>query len=89
MWAMMSPAGCRTPITTANASAPGRYSSPRTRARDKIKQAIRADFSDAVWDALKSNISPPFIPGAQIAVKVLDDRGNELLVVKRQEEAKR
>ena len=89
MRAMMSPAGCRTPITTANASAPGRYSSPRTRARDIIKQAIRADFSDAVWDALKSNISAPrSSPGTQIAVKVLDDRGDELLVVKRQGRSK-
>ncbi len=59
---------------------------PRTAAWDKIKQAIRADFSDAVWDALKSNVSAPFIPGAQIAVKVLDDRGNELLVIKQIEE---
>ena len=59
---------------------------PRTAAWDKIKQAIRADFSDAVWDALKSNVSAPFIPGAQIAVKVLDDRGNELLVIKRIED---
>ena len=55
---------------------------PRTAAWDKIRKAIRADFADAVWDTLHSNTSAPFIPGDQIAVKVLDDRGNELLITK-------
>ena len=55
---------------------------PRTSAWDKIRKAVRADFDDEVWDALRGNVSAPFIAGDQIAVKVLDDRGNELLVVK-------
>ena len=55
---------------------------PRTSAWDKIRKAVRADFDDDVWDALRGNVSAPFIAGDQIAVKVLDDRGNELLVVK-------
>ena len=55
---------------------------PRTAAWDKIRKAIRADFADAIWDTLRSDTSAPFIPGAQIAVKVLDDRGNELLITK-------
>ena len=59
-----------------------RYSSPRTSAWDKIRKAVQADFDDEVWDALRGNVSAPFIAGDQIAVKVLDDRGNELLVVK-------
>ena len=60
---------------------------PRTAAWDKIRNAIRADFDDSVWDALRGNVSAPFIAGEQVAVKVLDDRGNELLVVKRPEDA--
>ena len=59
---------------------------PRTSAWDKIRKAVRADFDDEVWDALGGNVSAPFIAGDQIAVKVLDDRGNELLVVKKIEE---
>ena len=59
---------------------------PRTSAWDKIRKAVRADFDDEVWDALRGNVSAPFIAGDQIAVKVLDDRGNELLVVKKIEE---
>lgn len=55
---------------------------PRTDAWDKIRKAIRADFDDAVWDTLRGNTSAPFIAGEQIAVKVLDDRGNELLITK-------
>ena len=58
---------------------------PRTSAWDKIRHAVRADFADSVWEALRGNISAPFIAGEQIAVKVLDDRGNELLVVRKVE----
>jgi len=57
---------------------------PRTKAWDKIKRAIKADFDESVWDHLAGAISAPFAIGenGQIAVKVIDDRGNELLVVK-------
>jgi len=57
---------------------------PRTRAWDKIKRAVKADFDESVWDRLAGAASAPFPAGEynQIAVKVIDDRGNELLVVK-------
>ena len=60
---------------------------PRTSAWDKIRRAVRADFDDAVWERLRGAVSAPFAAGAQIAVKVLDDRGNELLVVKKTTDA--
>lgn len=60
---------------------------PRTSAWDKIRRAVRADFDDAVWERLRGAVSAPFAAGEQIAVKVLDDRGNELLVVKKPREA--
>ena len=60
---------------------------PRTLAWDKIRRAVRADFDDAVWERLRGAVSAPFAAGEQIAVKVLDDRGNELLVVKKPGEA--
>ena len=56
---------------------------PRTAAWDKIRKAIKADFDEAVWDHLRGSISAPFVAGEQVAVKVIDDRGNELMVVKR------
>jgi adenine-specific DNA-methyltransferase len=42
-----------------------------------------------VWEHLAGTISTPFEAGEhrQIAVKVIDDRGNELLVVKDLSEA--
>ena len=59
---------------------------PRTDAWEKIRTAIKADFDDTVWEHLRGNISAPFIAGEQIAVKVIDDRGNELMVVKQTKE---
>ena len=43
-----------------------------------------------VWDHLAGTVSAPFAAGehGQIAVKVIDQRGNELLVVKSLKEAK-
>ncbi len=61
---------------------------PRTGAWDKIKQAIKADFDDSVWEHLQGAISAPFVIGESkcVAVKVIDDRGNELMTVKTLEE---
>ena len=59
---------------------------PRTQAWDKIRKAIKADFDDSVWEHLRGDTSAPFIAGEQIAVKVIDDRGNELMVVKETKE---
>ena len=57
---------------------------PRTAAWDDLKRSLRGEFEDSVWDHLAGTTSAPFEAGEhrQIAVKVIDDRGNELLVVK-------
>lgn len=57
---------------------------PRTAAWDDLKKALRANYEETVWDHLAGTVSAPFVAGDQnqIAVKVIDDRGNELLVVK-------
>ncbi|MGL4498667.1 MAG: site-specific DNA-methyltransferase, partial [Planktothrix sp.] len=58
---------------------------PRTSAWDGIKKALKGTYEDEVWEHLAGTISTPFEAGEhkEIAVKVIDDRGNELLVVKR------
>jgi len=62
---------------------------PRTSAWDSLKKALKTDFEESVWDHLAGTVSAPFTAGdlREIAVKVLDDRGNELLVVKSLDEA--
>jgi len=57
---------------------------PRTQAWDSLKKALRASHEESVWDHLAGATSAPFEAGehATIAVKVIDDRGNELMVVK-------
>lgn len=63
---------------------------PRTDAWEKISKIIKAEFDDSVWSHLSGDISAPFPAGEyrQIAVKVIDDRGNEILVVKPLDKAK-
>ena len=58
---------------------------PRTSAWDGIKKALKGTYEDEVWEHLAGTISTPFEAGEhkEIAVKVIDDRGNELLVTKR------
>jgi len=58
---------------------------PRTSAWDNLKKALKGDYEESVWDHLSGTTSAPFEVGEhkQIAVKVIDDRGNELLVVKK------
>jgi adenine-specific DNA-methyltransferase len=58
---------------------------PRTNAWDNLKKTLKGTYDDSVWEHLASNISSPFTAGdhREIAVKVIDDRGNELLVVKK------
>ncbi len=62
---------------------------PRTGAWENLKRALRGEYDESVWDHLGGTVSAPFDQGdqAQVAVKVIDDRGNELLVVKRLEDA--
>jgi len=57
---------------------------PRTGAWDDLRRALRGEYDDTVWDHLAGTVSAPFEAGehGQVAVKVIDDRGNELLVVK-------
>ena len=62
---------------------------PRTGAWDGLRRALRGEYEDSVWDHLAGTTSEPFVPGEhrKVAVKVIDDRGNELLVVKSLDEA--
>ena len=63
---------------------------PRTGAWDNLKKSLKLEFDDAVWDHLAGTVSAPFDMGehGQVAVKVIDPRGNELMVVKRLEDTK-
>ena len=51
---------------------------------ENLKKALRGTYDEAVWDHLAGTTSAPFEGGehSQIAVKVIDHRGNELMVVK-------
>jgi adenine-specific DNA-methyltransferase len=62
---------------------------PRTAAWDDLKRSLKGQFEDSVWDHLAGTQSEPFEAGEhrQVAVKVIDDRGNELLVVRSLREA--
>jgi adenine-specific DNA-methyltransferase len=57
---------------------------PKTGAWENLKRALRADYEESLWEHLAGTTSAPFEAGAQrqIAVKVIDERGNELLVVR-------
>ena len=57
---------------------------PRTGTWDSIKKALKGTDEKSVWEHLAGTTSAPFEVGEhqQIAVKVIDDWGNELLVVK-------
>ena len=57
---------------------------PRTSAWDDLRRSLRGAFDDGVWEHLSGTASAPFPPGdrGRVAVKVIDDRGNELMVVK-------
>ncbi len=57
---------------------------PRTSAWENLRKALKATHEETVWDHLSGTTSAPFERGehSKVAVKVIDDRGNELLVVK-------
>ncbi|MDW8310384.1 MAG: hypothetical protein RMK20_13500 [Verrucomicrobiales bacterium] len=67
----------------------GRAFSPRTAMWDNLKRESRGVYADSVCEHLADTLSQPFAPGkhCQIAVKVIDDRADELLVVRKLEEA--
>jgi len=58
---------------------------PRTSAWDNLRRALRSTHDDSVWEHLRGDTSAPFAAdaGTEVAVKVLDDRGNELLRIAR------
>ena len=58
---------------------------PRTGAWENLRRALKGRYEESVWEHLSGTMSAPFEAGehGQVAVKVIDDRGNELLVVKR------
>ncbi|HUF07974.1 MAG TPA: DNA methyltransferase, partial [Rhodothermales bacterium] len=55
---------------------------PRTAAWDNLRKALKGQYEESVWEHLAGSKSAPFEAGDQkrIAVKVIDDRGNELMV---------
>jgi adenine-specific DNA-methyltransferase len=57
---------------------------PKTSAWDNLQKSLRATFDESVWGHLSGTTSEPFAIGERkrIAVKVIDERGNELLRVK-------
>ena len=58
---------------------------PRTAAWDNLKRSLKGVYDDSLWQHLAGKTSAPFEAGEhnQIAVKVIDERGNELLVVQK------
>jgi adenine-specific DNA-methyltransferase len=64
---------------------------PRTGAWENLKKALKSTHDEAVWDHLAGAMSAPFEAGEykQVSVKVIDDRGNELVVVKKLEDGKK
>ena len=62
---------------------------PRTAAWTALRRSLRGEFDESVWPHLSGTVSAPFRAGehGEVAVKAVDDRGNELMVVKRLSEA--
>lgn len=56
---------------------------PKTSAWDNLQKSLKADFDESVWSHLGGTTSEPFALGERrrIAVKVIDERGNELMRV--------
>ncbi|HTV32204.1 MAG TPA: DNA methyltransferase, partial [Methylocella sp.] len=57
---------------------------PKTGAWENLQSSLKDDFDSEVWKHLAGTVSEPFPLGdkRRIAVKVIDDRGNELMVVR-------
>ncbi|MGZ8908331.1 MAG: hypothetical protein ACXW1U_21730, partial [Methylobacter sp.] len=57
---------------------------PKTSAWDNLQKSLKGRFSDTVWEHLAGVESEPFVLGSnkRIAVKVIDERGNELMVIR-------
>lgn len=63
---------------------------PKTGAWENLQKSLQGEFSDSVWEHLAGTVSEPFVLGdkKRIAVKAIDERGNELMVVKSAEGGK-
>jgi adenine-specific DNA-methyltransferase len=50
-----------------------------------LKKALGGEYKEWVWEHLAGTVSAPFEGGdqGQVAVKVIDERGNELLLVEK------
>ena len=61
---------------------------PKTNAWNNLQKSLKGQFEDSVWEHLAGTASEPFALGdkRRVAVKVIDERGNELMVVKGAEE---
>jgi adenine-specific DNA-methyltransferase len=53
---------------------------PKTAAWDNLQKSLKAEFDPSVWEHLAGTVSEPFALGdrRRVAVKVIDERGNEL-----------
>ncbi|HEY4071564.1 MAG TPA: site-specific DNA-methyltransferase [Herbaspirillum sp.] len=56
---------------------------PKTAAWDNLQKSLRAEFDPSVWEHLAGTVSEPFPIGTKrrVAIKVIDERGNELMRV--------
>lgn len=56
---------------------------PKTSAWDNLQRSMKATFDESVWSHLAGTVSEPFALGdrRRLAVKVIDERGNELMRV--------
>lgn len=56
---------------------------PKTAAWDNLQKSLKAEFDPSVWEHLAGTVSEPFALGTKkrVAVKVIDERGNELMRV--------
>jgi len=56
---------------------------PKTAAWDNLQKSLKAEFDPSVWAHLAGTVSEPFPigPKRRVAVKVIDERGNELMRV--------
>jgi adenine-specific DNA-methyltransferase len=56
---------------------------PKTAAWDNLQKSLKAEFDPSVWEHLAGTVSEPFVVGQKrrVAVKVIDERGNELMRV--------
>ncbi len=56
---------------------------PKTAAWDNLQKSLKAEFDPSVWEHLAGTVSEPFAVGTKrrVAVKVIDERGNELVRV--------